>query len=531
MRKKKTGSYIRTASLLALSAGLAAGCSPRTEEKAAVASTDSSSPGPLKLTYWVGLPGDAARLMKNYNENTFYQELEKKTGVKVDFQHPAIGSEKEQFNLLIASGNLPDVIENNFTAYPGGPEKAIADKVIIPLNELIDKNAPNLKKYLDANPAMKKEISTDSGVIYSFPAIGVGNSQVSSGLMVRKDWLNELGLPTPETVEEWTAVLRAFKEKKGAKTPLTMTRDELKSDKFNGAYGVGSSFYLDNGKIKYGPYEQAYKNYLMQLNAWYKEGLLDKDFATQDTKAKDGKVTNGSAGAFTAFIGSGMGKYLNAPSDKAFDLTATQHPVMQKGQEPRLFTAAYEYRGDGSAAITPANKHAAQTAKWLDYLYSEEGNNLKSFGMEGLTYKNENGFPKYTDLITNNPDKLSVGEAMAKYLRVATPAPGFVGDDRYTEQYYKFKQQKEAVAIYNKYYKNLEQTRVPRISQTPEEAQELSAIMAEVETYKDEMFLKFVMGAESFDNYDKYIAQLKNMKLDRAIALKQAALERYLKRK
>ncbi|NOU65469.1 extracellular solute-binding protein [Paenibacillus sp. LMG 31461] len=532
--RKKTAP-IKLASVVALSMIVVTGCGSSTNvESSSEAPKGTTAPAaPLKLSYWVGMPTDGARVMKNYNDSLFYQELEKKTSVKVDFQHPAIGSEKEQFNLLIASGNLPDVIEYNFMNYPGGPEKAISDKVAIPLNDLIAKNAPNLKKYLDEHPELKRDVTTDSGTIYAFPAIGVGNSNVSSGLMLRKDWLNELGLKTPETMEEWTTVLRAFKEKKGAKSPLTLTRDDFKIDRLNGAFNIGATYYIDNGKIKYGPYETAFKDYLMQLNAWYKEGLLDKDFATQDAKAKDGKITNSSSGAFAANIGSGMGKYLNAipESAKTFDLVAAQHPVMKKGEQPKIFTAAYEYRGDGSAVITPNNKNAASTAKWLDYLYSDEGNTLKSFGVEGTTFNKVNGFPKYTDLITNNPEKLSIGEAMAKYLRVATPAPGFVGDDRYTEQYYKYDQQKEALTVYNKYYKNLEQTRLPRISQTPEEAQELSAIMAEVDTYKDEMFLKFVMGSESFDNYDKYIKQLKSMKIERAIALKQAAFERFKTRK
>ncbi|MDF2921417.1 MAG: extracellular solute-binding protein family 1 [Paenibacillaceae bacterium] len=534
-----TKKWLKVSAGIALSATLAAGCGSGSDSGASSSPTaaGSASPAasaqakPITLTYWGGLPADAARSLKSYGESLFYQELEKKTGVHVEFQHPAVGSEKEQFNLMIASGKLPDVIESNFTTYSGGPEKAIADKVIIPLNDIIDKNAPNLKKYLNEHPEMKKEIMTDNGVYYAFPGLGIGNSNVSSGMMLRKDWLAELGLAVPETIEEWTHVLREFKEKKGVKTPLTFVLGDLNLERFNGAYGIGTGFYLDNGKVKYGPYEPAYKQYLEQMNAWYKEGLLDPDFATQDAKSKDAKITNGGTGAFAAYVGSGMGKYLNAMKGKPYDLVAAQHPVLKKGDEPKFFTAAYEYRGEGSAGITPANKNPAETAKWLDYYYSEEGHMLKSFGVEGVTYKLENGYPKYTDLIINNPDKLSVGEAMSKYLRVAQPSPGFVGDDRYGEQYSTFDQQREATAIYNKYYKNVTATRLPRVTETSEEGQEIAAIMAEVDTYKSEMFLKFVMGAEPFTNFDKYTQQLKNMKIERAITLKQAALERYNNRK
>ncbi|GBG09116.1 hypothetical protein PAT3040_03746 [Paenibacillus agaridevorans] len=536
----------KQAVMLVLASALIAGCSGNTgnnnnsapntgtpTNSAAPSPGDSSaSSEPISLTYWTGLNAFAARSLKEYGESLFYQELEKRTNVKVKFEHPAVGSEAEQFNLLIASGKLPDVIEYNFTTYPGGPEKAISDKVIIPLNDIVEQHAPNLKAYLDANPEMKKEISTDNGTIYAFPALGTGNSNVSSGLVLRKDWLDELGLGVPETIEEWTNVLTQFKEKKGAKTPLTMTLAEFKSERFNGAFGIGIGFYLDGGQVKYGPIEPGYKDYLTQLNAWYKDGLLDPDFATQDGAAKDAKATNGSAGAFPAFIGSAMGKYLTANKDSnpAYDLVAAQHPVLNKGEEPRFFTAAYDYRGENSAGITPANKNAERTAAWLDYLYSEEGNLLKSFGVEGTTYTLEGDYPKYTDLIVNNPDGLSIGDAMAKYLRVSTPSPGFVGDDRYTEQYYSFDQQKHAVKLFNQYYDNLKDTRLPRVTPTVDEGQELSSIMAEVNTYFEEMFMQFVMGAAPIAEFDGYTAQLKKMGIERAIEIYQSAYERYMKR-
>lgn len=538
---KRHSEWLKRTAVLALSAGLAAGCSggedgapgansPAAGTTAAVATATPAKP--LSLSYWVGLPGAAARSLKDYNDSVFFKELEKRTGVSVKFQHPAASSGNEQFNLLIASGNLPDVIEYNFTTYSGGPEKAIADKVIIPLNDIIDKHAPNLKKYLDENPEMRKELSTDNGNLYVFPGIGTGTTNVTSGMMLRADWLDELGLQPPETIDEWTHVLREFKTKKGAQTPVTFVLGDFDQERLNGAYGVGIGFYIDNGKVKYGPAEPGYKDYLALLNSWYKEGLMDPDFATQDGNSKNAKATNGSAGAFPGAIGGAMGTYLNAvkSSNPDYDLVAAQHPVLKKGDEPFIFHAAYNYRGEGSAAITPANKHPEETAEWLDYLYSKEGHVLKSFGVEGLTFNWEGDFPRYTDLIVKNPDGLSISDAMSKYLRVAIPSPGFVGDNAYFEQYYAYDQQKEASSIYNKYYKNLEGVRLPRITETPEDGQELSAIMAEINTYRSEMFLKFVMGGESIDNFDKYTAQLKSMKLERAIQIKQAALERYNKR-
>ncbi|MFK7692221.1 ABC transporter substrate-binding protein [Paenibacillus sp. HJGM_3] len=514
----------------AVAGSLLAGCSSNSNSDAPSSSTQPSAAAPIKLSYWTPITADVTRSLKNYGESLFYQEMEKKMNVKIEFQHPAVGSENEQFNLLVASGNLPDIIERDFTTYPGGPAKALSDKVLIKLNDIIDKNAPNLKKYLAEHPEIKREISTDDGTIYVFPGIGIGNNAVSGGMVLRKDWLNELKLEVPVTIEDWTNVLRQFKEKKNAKAPLTMRLADFNREMFNGPYGIGWDFYQENGKVKYGPYEANYKNYLTQLNAWYKEGLLDPDFATQDAKSLDAKATNGSSGAFFAFIGSGMGKYLNA-AQGTYDLVGAPYPVLRKGEEPRFINKPFDYRGGGSAGITPANKYPAETAKWLDYHYSNEGHMLKSFGVEGVTYTMVNGYPKYTDLIMKNPDKLSVGEAMAKYLRVSTPSPGFVGDDRYIDQYYPLQSQKDASAIFSRHQKNATAVQMPRVTPTVAEASELSTIMSEVTTYQSEMFLKFIMGVEPLANFDKYIAQMKALKIERAIAIQQNALDQYNKRK
>lgn len=518
----------------AIIGSLIAGCS-----KEAPASTPNEDTGrngnatkQTSFSYWSKLDRNASAVVTQLGEVEFYKALEKKTGIKINFTHPPVGSEGEQFNLLIASRDLPDMVEYGWIEYPGGPEKAIKDKVIIKLNDLIDQHAPNIKKYLDENPDIAKQVKTDSGVLYVVPSIGIGKVNTFSGPLVRKDWLDDLGLQAPETIEEWTTMLRAFKEKKGATAPFTMLLNVKEYDIISGAFGVNRDFFLEDGKVKYGPMEPAFKNYLSLMHDWYKEGLLDPDIGANDKKTLDAKMASGKSGAVYGYAGSSIGIYMKANEEKdpKYDLVAAQYPVLKKGDEPKLVNMADRYRTAGSVAITTTNSDPVGAIKWLDYYFSEEGNLLKNFGVEGLTYNMENGYPKYTDLIMKNPEKLSISQAMSKYLRSSYPSPGFVNDDRYLEQYYELPQQKESIKLWGKYEDNSLGVKMPLVSATPEESEKIAKYMSEVSTFADEMYIRFILGEESLDNFEKYVAQLKKMNIEEAIQLQQAAVDRFIKR-
>lgn len=540
--KTRTKSALTLSLALTMTGALAAGCSGSggTAESSAGPSAGAASATaaanqppaikPISLTYWSDLSVNASATVTNLGQIDMYKELEKRTGVKATFKHPSAGNAPEAFGLLVASRDFPDVIEYAWTSYPGGPAKAIEDNVVIPLQDLIEKHAPNLKKILSENPEVKKQISTDKGQIYAFPSLNIQKNRVFGGFMVRKDWLDELGLAVPQTVSEWETVLRTFKEKKGAANPFTMVKSHFANSQFGfmGAYGINNDFYVDNGKVKFGPSQPAFKEFLTTLNKWYKEGLLDPDFATNDSKIVDSKITTGKSGAAFGYIGSTLGKYLPAlrEKDPKATLVMAQYPVLNKGETPSFIPRDWEYNQYGAAAITTANKNPVDTVKWLDYLYGDEGHMLKNFGIEGLTYKLENGYPKFTDLILNNPDKLPVAQAMGKYFRGNYPSPGLT-DDRYLEQYYVYPEQKDALKTLSAYAGNAVKVLFPPATNTPQESEELAKLMGEINTYKDEMMFKFIMGSEPIANFDKYIDQLKKMGIEKAIGLKQAALDRY----
>ncbi len=492
----------------------------------------------ITLTLWAGLSDRAAASIKNYGEMLAFQELQKRTGVTINFIHPAVGQEKEQFSLLLASGDLPDIIHYNWgSRYPGGPQKAIDDGAILKLNDLIEKNSPNFSAIMAENVDVAKNAVTDDGTLYMYPLLRIdAGSRVSGGLQIRKDWLDKVNLPIPTTIDEWYTVLTAFKNTdlngngKADEIPFISTpiANINGLQRLIGSWGIGYTFYNDNGTVKYGPAQPEYKDFLQTMQKWYAEGLIDPDFLTTDRNSHDAKVTSGIAGSFYGLLNSYMGTYTKvmAESDPNFKLVQAPYPKAPDGKMYNFKNDENSPVADEGMVITTANKHPELSAQLLDYFYSEDGRILLNLGVEGETYTVENGKYKYTEIITKNPDGLSLDRAAAKYMPVGTAARLYQ-DLRYWEQMMTYDNQKEAMGILAE--ASIEKT-LPPITPTSEESIELASIQNELTTYVDEMFAKFILGQDDISKFDDYIKTLESLNLARALEIQQEALKRYEQR-
>lgn len=483
-----------------------------------------------KFTYWVEMNPSAATVVQNYGDIEYFKKLQEITGTQIEFMHPPAGQTTEQFKLLIASRkDLPDVVSINWlTEYPGGPEKAVKDGVIIDLNDYLDL-MPNYKAFLESDPEIKKQSITDEGTLYGFHGINMEKVRTCAcGLIARQDWLDDLGLEVPETIDEWENALRLFKEEKGATAPFTVQlKDFFKYNLFNAAYGITNEFYLDeSGQVQYGPIQPEYKEYLTTMNRWYQEGLIDPDFASIDKKIISSNMLNDKSGVAFGFVGSGMGTWLNAATQENYALVGCPNPVLHKGDEG-MFSPEYKGKVLITAAITTNAKDIESIIKTFDYLYTDEGRLLKNFGIEGMTYNMVDGKPVYSDLITHNPDGLAISDAMAKYIQPNYPGAGQANLPEYIDQYYAEESQKEANVTFNKFSEASAKYSMPPVTATADESKELGNIMSQISTYRDEKVVAFITGADSLDHFDDFVAEIKNLGIERAIEIKTASLERY----
>lgn len=486
---------------------------------------------PVTISYWVNMHSNAAKVLSTWNDNEIFQELERITGVHVDFVHPPIGQEQEQYNLMVAANDMTDII---CWEYPDGADKAIEDGIYRPIEDLME-YMPYYSALIEANPEVRKQLTTNNGHIWGWAEVMLpeDNAPYSvspwGGPAVRGDYLDQLGLEDPETIDDWYNMLVAFRDELGISVPLILDKNGNPGFSiFSGAWGVGSGFYREDNVVKYGPIEEGFKSYLETMNKWYTEGLLDPDFAAtaSDSNFYSEYLTTGKAGAITTTYQDIVPLYnsLFSEGEEGY-VKAVPYPVTNAGDERHLGCISYEVEsGNGRRdyLTTACDEGKIEVlARWRDYWYSDEATMLFNYGIEGRSYTMEDGKPQFTELLTNNPDGLDYAVASWKYKLFC-----------HTYRYNAFAMPQDQVdaswaSIGTWISNNDRANQMPSSSVPMDHASEYTSIMTEVDTYRDQMILKFIMGVEPIDQFDAYVAEMKQLNIERAIELQQMGLDTF----
>ena len=488
------------------------------------------------LTYYIALNSNVASSEATLNETPFAKYLEEATGIKVEYIHPTVGSEPEGFNIMLAGGDLTDIIEMNWSAsnmYPAGLDAAITNNLVLPLEDYADQ-MPNYMATLNSNMDWKRMSSTDAGHIPGFTFIrGDVYVQVYGGMIVRQDWLDKLNMEMPTTIDEWTTMLTAFRDELGASAPLAASGgipNILEQGAFCGAYGVTNGFFVDNGTVKYGRAEEGWKQTLELMAQWYKDGLLNPDFITDQTNEMNAHVLNGDSGAFYGLSGSGIGTFTNSArtaGDEEFNVSGAPYPVLTKGDTPEF--GQYDNATPGLiCTINPKSENIEAAIRLLDYGYSEEGKNLFNFGKEGESFTMVDGYPTLADSVVNPAEGLSMGNAVARVARSSYGGP-FVLTKEYQEQYFQLDNQRQAVTTWGQ--TNAAAHAMPPVTISEAESEEFNKIITEVDAFVGEYVSLAINGTNDMNNYEaEYLDVLKDIGIERALEIQQAAYDRYMQR-
>lgn len=489
----------------------------------------------ITLTMWYPM-ADSMGTLSDYNEGEFWQWLEEKTNIHIDFIVPPAGTEKEAFNLLFTSGKLPDIIYDQVTSqmYRDGMDACIEDGYIVNMADYLDL-CPNYVSWLNSIDGVKRNVLTDAGQMYGMWGFwdNIEGGYADQGISIRKDFLDKVGMDVPETYDEWEKVLTAFKDKLGIEAPLYTSKYGIDNGEFMAGYGVAPYFYQKNGEIKYGPMEDGYKEYLTLLNDWYKKGLLDQDFSTRQSSgitADNDMMLNDKVGSLVDYGTRMTDAYVSrGATNKDFWTVAAKQPKKSADSpDPSWRNIAGNYMDmlNVCTLVSASSEHKEEAIKWLDSFYAKDNYLNANYGLESEEGKVWNADPKdghrigNYDFRYNNPDGLDSATVAVKYW---AKNPTVRVEAAQIEQMPK--ERSVAYSIWSTYPAT---DFIPTTcTMTLDENTEFSNLYVEIESFVQENNVKFIKGERSLDEYDAYRKTLEDMGINRCIELRQAALDRY----
>ena len=573
MKKMKLFSLLLTLTMvLSLAAGCGSAESAASKESAAPQETSVSEAAPEKTTAPAEASVEASMEETSATEETAalpeidpYEANEEHTDISVLFQYPAffqgffpegwISSEwwtvmgektnttftlreisnlewSENVNLLCSSGDLPDLVTNMGSVYSGGLTAAIRDEMIIDIAPLVEENAPRYYRAVTQDDYTLKTCITDDGQMGAMFPILEEPFPVTSGLWIRQDWLDSLGKEIPTTTEELKTVLELFRDNFGASVGFfQMIRPNTGEAAF-AAEGIWNAFgptgfYLDDqDTIQYAPMQQHYYDYIGYCKELADEGL----FLTSDMT--DQKANNLFASGSIGLEGDSPD---NVPSylallDPEEAAKAKLVPMRALGEATEYSPIATYVSGDagGNVSISTNCENPEAVLHALDYLFTDEGAVLSSYGIEGLSYElNSEGKPEFTDIVSANPDGIPVRAAMGYFCNPGLP--GYIDYARNQSSWDDV--QKSAFDVWNDAYTGSSKTvDVNALTLTQEELDAIAVHKSDMITYVTEWVNGVVFGDTALD--DASIAEFQNtmkttMHIDDILATYNAAYERF----
>jgi putative aldouronate transport system substrate-binding protein len=457
-----------------------------------------------------------------------FMAMEDASNVHLEWTQVTAQLASTQFPLMVAGGDYTDMMVNVADMYTTGLDAAVEDDVFLALNDYLEEYAPNYYALVNANEETQKECSTSGGNYVAMYGFSDLSAQVKNGLVIRQDFLDQVGLDIPVTYDDYHDVLTAFKNELGVSEPMYLPCSGFFSNEYLvGGYGVAGKvssvpsqsdpWYQVDGQVRLGAVQPEFQEYLTMMHQWYEEGLVASDFISRNQYDSDqNKNASDDVGLFFLEIEMGWPTLQNLEkTSDTWAITPIAEPVQNAGDIVHFANEASLTDG-GGIVISTQCRDVGLAVAWCDNWFSEAGQLAANYGLEGGSYTLENGEPIFTELaLTGN--NLNV-------MYSATVVPTIYYRDKLAYTYSDFE-----VQCYDVWTASRDDayTYSSNAILTAEENEEYAAIMSDIHTYMEEHITKFITGDVPLDEFDDYVAAIEGMGLDRATALKQAALDRY----
>ncbi|PYY25741.1 ABC transporter substrate-binding protein [Paenibacillus illinoisensis] len=542
---RKTGSFV-LACILLLSVALA-GCSSSNQGSGEEGSGPSSGDN-VTINVFAHQSSDT-----NLQTNKFTKKMEEKFNVKINWTTVPFDGAAEKRQISLASGDYPDL----YLLIPWVDRFSQTDLlkfgqqgVIVPLNDLIEQYAPNIKKVLDSSEYYKAMNTAPDGNIYGLTGLNeCFHCSYPNKMWMNTKWLEQLGLSEPTTTEEFKEVLKAFKTKdpngngKADEVPLSGSIEN---------FGVHIIPYLMNGFIydddrtyliaKEGRVDTVankpeWKEGLAYIKSLYDEGLIDPGAFTQNVGAFKKIGDNADAQLLGAGAAMHPSLFVNTAEGAPYGKDYNPIPPL-KG--PHANYATYNYPIDPGASFVLTNKASEETQiaaiKMLDYLYTQEGAMSAYLGEEGTSWRK----PEEGDIALND---------QVEPLYKAIPLPtgeeprndswGALSQYNHHRAYRDAEVQGKDIYAGDGYERRLYEATLLMEGKEPQEvfphwalwvdpanADETSMMQTNLKDYIDQNALQFITGAKDLEkDWDDYVKGLEALNIKRYLEIMQAAYD------
>lgn len=448
-----------------------------------------------------------------------HEEAQKKTQTDIEW---VIQSDTNTFDLMMSSGDTTDGIY--YAWNPVRTAQYSKAGLIVNIEPYIKDNAPNLYALIEGDPLIKKQLVSADGGIYFVPWITPDKTLVfGEGFGIRQDWLDKVGLPMPTNTDELYTALKAFRDQdvngNGVNDEL-VTGYPSQINRLTYAFGTADDYhYADDGKtVLFGPMTENYKDWLKFMAQLYQDGILDPDYFSWDSDIYMKKVQEDRVGIYVdnpAVFGTMM------KDGVANGLTMNYVPMEYLGGK-NLSSAARRYVQPYGVAVTSSCEDIGRFLQYFDFFFTQEGNDLLNWGVEGVSYTVSDGKKSYTDAVLHN-ETYEPNAALSMYA-----SPTFVGMQ--SAEAALALMTPEMAAFKEVWAKSDASLAIePFLAFTPEETDLNTQKQTDLKTARESWRDKFITGEKNIDaDWDAYLAELRAYGADELTAVRQAASDRYL---
>ena len=323
------------------------------------------------------------------HDNLIERTINERLNVNVEYIRIPEPQIAEQLGLILASRNLPDIMY--FPSFVMGLNEWAEQGAIIPLDDLLERYGQDITARWREEDWARVRSDID-GKIYGIPAFT--DLLEAFSLMLRLDWLENLGLEIPTTLDEWITVLEAVRDgdPRGDGTQVIPFAGLLRP--FENAFGIQSTPWQVYGDRYISRFDHPnYVEYVTLMRDLYARRLIDPEFFTRNQVLSDIEAL---FFADMAFAVEQWAAFSRSVTDTVGEVVPNARMV---GVDPILGPHGHQQivgraRWMSVASITSTAENPEKLMQYLNWFFTDEGIILTNFGVEGETFEFVNGEPR-----------------------------------------------------------------------------------------------------------------------------------------